>query len=222
MWPNKAGETQVKIELYYAPITCALAPYITLTEAGADFEVHPLNMRKEEHKSAKYLEINPKHKVPLLVVDGFVLSESTAIQMWIARAFPKARLLPSTYWQELKAISILSWCSSGIHPFLARINSPAKVCSVLGADESVRDIASQQLFENFQIADDMLAGREYFFDHFTASDAHFYWCYRRATQFNLDLSGFKNCNAHFDRMEHRSSVRKLLDYEKEVLKSFNA
>ena len=68
----------MNIQLYYAPITCALAPYITLTEAGADFQVHPLNMRKDEHKSLKYLQINPKHKVPLLVVDGQVLSESTA------------------------------------------------------------------------------------------------------------------------------------------------
>ena len=29
----------MEIVLYYAPITCALAPYITLTEAGAEFEV---------------------------------------------------------------------------------------------------------------------------------------------------------------------------------------
>ena len=210
----------MKIELYYAPITCALAPYITLTEAGANFEVHPLNMRKDEHKSSKYLEINAKHKVPLLVVDGFVLSESTAIQIWIARAFPKANLLPLVFWEELKAISILSWCSSGIHPFLARINSPAKVCGVSGSEESIRDIAEQQLMENFHIADDMLAGREYLFDHFTAPDAHFYWCFRRATQFNLDLTGFKNCTAHFVRMESRKSVQKLLAYEKEVQQSF--
>ena len=27
----------MKIALYYAPNTCALAPYLTLTEAGADF-----------------------------------------------------------------------------------------------------------------------------------------------------------------------------------------
>ena len=212
----------MKIELYYAPITCALAPYITLTEAGADFEVHPLNMRKDEHKSAQYLKINPKHKVPLLVVDGQVLSESTAIQIWIARNFPKANLLPTYPWQELKAISILSWCSSGIHPFLARINSPAKVCSVSGSEESIRDIAAKQLMENFQIADDMLAGREYLFDHFTAPDAHFYWCYRRAMQFNLNLSGFKNCNSHFVRMENRKSVQKLLAYERDVQQSFAA
>ena len=38
------------IKLYYAPTTCALAPYITLTEAGADFETVALNFRKGEHK----------------------------------------------------------------------------------------------------------------------------------------------------------------------------
>ena len=64
----------MEIVLYYAPITCALAPYIALTEAGAKFEVRPLNMRKDQHKSLDYLKLNPKHKVPLLVIDGKVLS----------------------------------------------------------------------------------------------------------------------------------------------------
>ena len=84
----------MEIVLYYAPITCALAPYITLTEAGAEFEVRPLNFRKGQHTSPEYLKINPKHKVPLLIVDGKVLSESVAIQTWIARTFPRAKLLP--------------------------------------------------------------------------------------------------------------------------------
>ena len=69
----------MEILLYYAPITCALAPYITLTEAKANFEVRPLNFGKGEHKASDYLKLNPKHKVPLLVVDGKSLSESTAI-----------------------------------------------------------------------------------------------------------------------------------------------
>jgi glutathione S-transferase len=162
------------IALYYAPVTCALAPYVTLTEAGASFEVRPLNLRKNQHHSPEYLKLNLKHKVPLLVVDGRMLSESVAIQIWIARSFPDARLLPEDPWQELRAISLLSWCSSGIHPFLARINSPARVCDVPDAAESVRTLAREQLFENYRIADDLLAGREFFFDQFTAPDAHFF------------------------------------------------
>jgi glutathione S-transferase len=208
------------IALYYAPITCALAPYITLTEAGAKFEVRPLNFRQDQHRSPEYLKINPKHKVPVLIIDGQVLTESAAIQMWIARNFPQARLLPADPWQELKAISILSWCSSGIHPFLARINAPPRVCDLPDAGPSVRNLAADQLYENFKIADDMLAGREYFFDHFTAADAHFFWCFRRATQFELDLARFANCQAHFQRVGDRPSAQKVLAYEKSVQSEF--
>ncbi|MGH6675543.1 MAG: glutathione S-transferase family protein, partial [Xanthobacteraceae bacterium] len=150
------------IVLYYAPNTCALAPYITLTEANADFTVRPLNFGKEEHRSPDYLKLNPKHKVPLLIVDGQTLSESVAIQTWIARQFPQARLLPTDSWQQLKATALMSWVSSGIHPFLARINSPPRVCDVPGAADSVRKLAAGQLYENYQIADDLLAGREFF------------------------------------------------------------
>jgi glutathione S-transferase len=50
--------------LYYAPVTCALVPYVTLTEAGAAFEVRSLNFGKAQHLSLEYLALNPKHKVP--------------------------------------------------------------------------------------------------------------------------------------------------------------
>ena len=210
----------MNIVLYYAPTTCALAPFISLTEANASFETKRLNMRKGDNRAPEFLKVNPKHKVPVLGVDGKILTESAAIQLWIARAFPQAKLMPADPWQELQAIAIHSWCSSGIHPYLARINSPPRVCDVAGTEESVRRLAAEQIYENFELAEEMLAGREYFFDHFTAPDAHFFWCFRRASQFELDLGGFKNCNAHFQRMQGRASVQKLLAFEKSVLADF--
>ena len=202
--------------LYYAPVTCALVPYVTLTEAGADFEVRPLNFGKAQHMTPDYLAVNPKHKVPVLVIDGEPLSENVAIQLWIARHYPAAQLLPVEPMQELKAISLLAWCASGIHPFLFRIFAPQRCCDLPGAEEAVRRLAQEQLFENYRIADNMLAGREFFFDHFTAVDAHFFWCFRRGTQFKLDLSSFPHCQAHFDRLQHRPSVQKLLAFEADV------
>ena len=168
----------------------------------------------------EYLRLNPKHKVPVLLIDGAPLTENVAIQTWIARQFPAAKLLPTDPMRELHAISLLAWCASGIHPFLSRINSPPRVCDLPGSEEAVRRLAQQQLFENYQIGEDLLADREWFFDHFTAVDAHFFWCFRRGTQFNLDLSQFKNCTAHFERMQQRPSVRKLLAYEAEVQTAF--
>jgi len=210
----------MEIVLYYALNTCALAPYVTLTEANASFEVKPLNFRKNEQRLPAYLRLNPKHKVPLLMVDGDPLTESSAIQIWIARNFPQAKLLPSDPWQELKAISILSWCSSGIHPYLSRINSPSKVCDVAGAEQGVIQAAKSFLFENYKIAEDMLAGRKFFFDHFTAADAHFFWCLRRGAQLGAEAAEFPNCMAHFERIKERPSVQKLFAYEKAVQAQF--
>ena len=210
----------MNIVLYYAPNACSLVPYVTLTEAGATFEVRPLNFRKGQQNAADYLQLNPKHKVPLLVVDGKTLTENVAIQVFIARTFPQAKLMPVDPWQELQAISIMSWCASGMHPFLSRINSPPKVCDLPGAEASVKKLATEPLFESFAIADDLLKGRGWFFDHFTAADAHFFWAFRRASQLDVDVSGFANCMAHFQRMQTRPSVQKVLAYEKSVLAAF--
>src|SRR6201998_4878852 len=98
---------EMQLILYYAPNACSLVPYVTLTEAGAPFEVHPLNFRKSQHMTPEYLRLNPKHKVPVLVIGGGTLTENVAIQTWIARNFPAAKLLPVDPMKELQAIYLL-------------------------------------------------------------------------------------------------------------------
>ncbi|MFZ0152080.1 MAG: hypothetical protein WBG18_14100 [Xanthobacteraceae bacterium] len=95
-----------------------------------------------------------------------------------------------------------------------------QVCDVPNTGDSVRRLAVEPLFENYQIAEEILAGRDYFFDHFTAVDAHFFWCFRRGLQFELDVSKFANCVKHHERMKSRSSVQKLLAHEKAVQAEF--
>ena len=210
----------MKLMLYYAPMTCALVPYVTLTEARADFDVHNLNTRAGQHKKPEFLSLNPKHKVPVLVIDGEPLTENIALQIWIARRFPKARLLPAEPGAEIKAISLMAWFASAIHPHLTPNARPENYCDLPDSEQSVKRVANKLLFEDLEIADGLLAGREWFFDHFTAVDAYFFWCLRRAMSFNLDVSAFKNCAAHFERMKQRPSVQKVLAYEKQVQEAF--
>jgi glutathione S-transferase len=210
----------MKLTLYYAPHTCALVPFVTLSEAGADFEVRDLNTRANHHKTPEFLALNPKHKVPVLLIDGEPLTENVAIQLFIARQFPDARLLPGDSRTEIKAISLMAWFASTIHPHLTPNARPENYCDLPGSAESVKRAANKLLFEDFAIADELLAGREWFFDHFSAPDAYFFWCFRRALSFNLDLSAFGHCRAHFDRMLERPSVRKVLAHEKQVQETF--
>lgn len=210
----------MKLKLYYAPVACSLVPYVTLTEAGADFEVEAVNMGKGRHNTPEYLKLNPKHKVPVLVIDGEPLTENVAIQIWIARNFPQAKLLPADPMKEVKAISLMAWCASGIHPALTPNANPKRYCDLPGSEDNVMQCAQKLLVENFTIANQMLAGREWFFDHFTAADAYFFWCFRRAVIFKIDVAAYPNCMAHYQRMQERPSVKKLLAYEAEVQADF--
>ena len=207
----------MRIALHYAPTTCALVPYVNLTEAGADFEVIPVNFFTSQNMSPEYLKVTPLHKVPVLELNDMRSTENIASQIWMARAFPHARLLPTNAMQEIRAISLMGWFGSGIHPHLSRINSPKKFCDVTATEESVRRLAAKQIDENFHVVDQLLSGREFFFDHYTAPDIYFFWCFRRATQFNLPLSRFTQAAAHFERMRERPSVKKLLAFEAETI-----
>ncbi len=206
----------MSLVLYYGPQNCSLVPFVALTEAGADFEVRLVNLEKKQQMTPEFLRLNPKHRVPVLLVDEEVVTENVAIQLWIAEQFPSARLLPERTFDKMRAVAILAWCASGIHPLLRRTRIPHTICDVPGTEDSTRRLAQNELFEVFGIANEMLAGREYFFDHFTTSDTHFFWCFRRAASFEIDVSRFGHCMAHFERMQQRASVQKVLAFEKEA------
>jgi glutathione S-transferase len=209
----------MKLTLCYAPMACSLVTYVTLTEAGAEFAVRTVNTGAKEQKTPEYLAINPKGKVPVLMVDGFPLTENVAIQQFVARTFPQAKLLPAGF-DEFKAVSLMAWFASTVHPHLTPNARPENYCDIPEAYDGVKRVAQKMLFEDLKIAEDLLAGREWFFDQFTAVDAYFFWCFRRATQFKLDLSSYPNCLAHMARMRTRPSVQKVEAYEKEVQAQF--
>src|SRR6185437_15700939 len=81
-------------KLYYAPGTCALASHIALEEAGADYKAERLDFKANQQQSPEYLKINAKGRVPALVSDKGVITETPAILAYIAQVFPKAKLAP--------------------------------------------------------------------------------------------------------------------------------
>jgi glutathione S-transferase len=81
-------------KLFYAPGTCALASHIAMAEAGAEYEAVRLNFRTDDQRKPEYLAINPKGRVPALVTDHGVLTETPAILAFVAQSYPAAQLAP--------------------------------------------------------------------------------------------------------------------------------
>ena len=81
-------------KLYYAPGTCALASHIALEEAGAPYTTEKLDFKCNQQNSPEYLKINPKGRVPAMVTERGVLTETPAMLAFIAQSFPQAKLAP--------------------------------------------------------------------------------------------------------------------------------
>src|SRR5712664_4679533 len=81
-------------KLYYAPGTCALASHIALQEAGAAYTTERIDFKSNQQNSPEYLAINPKGRVPALVTDRGILTETPAMLAFIAQSFPQAKLAP--------------------------------------------------------------------------------------------------------------------------------
>ena len=214
-------EMTMKLQLAYCPTACSMATYILLKEANAEFETLDINLGKGEHLSPEYLKINPKAKVPALIINGKPLTENLAIQLWIAQAYPNSNLMPADSFEYFQAISVMSWCSSAIHPKLTQQARPERYNDQPGTSDRIKALGSDSMFEFFAIANEMLNAREWFFDHFTCADAYFYWCFKRGAAFGRDQSVFQNCHQHMLRMEKRASVQALMKHDEEVKLRFS-
>jgi len=104
------------LKLWYAPHTCALAAHIALEDAGAQYETARLDFAADDQRSASYLAVNPKGRVPALETDGGVLTETPAILAFIAQAFPDAHLAPlADPFAFARAQAINSFLCSTLH-----------------------------------------------------------------------------------------------------------
>jgi glutathione S-transferase len=82
------------IKLFYTPHTCSLASHIALEDAAAEYSTVRIDFASEQQRAPEYLAINPKGRVPALVTDKGVLTETPAMLAFIAQSFPLARLAP--------------------------------------------------------------------------------------------------------------------------------
>ncbi len=80
------------LELFYAVPSRGMVAHWMLEEIGVPYKRTVLSLEAEEHKTPGYLKINPMGRVPALVHDGVVVTETAAIVTYLADAFPEAGL----------------------------------------------------------------------------------------------------------------------------------
>ncbi|AZT83272.1 glutathione S-transferase family protein [Marinobacter sp. NP-4(2019)] len=82
------------LKLYGTPPTRALRVIWLLNELGLEYELHPVDLLQGEQLRQDFLSLNPAAKVPVLVDGSLVLTESAAIQLYLAEKYPQAGFIP--------------------------------------------------------------------------------------------------------------------------------
>lgn len=204
-------------ELHWFPGTCSRVVLVALEELGVPYETRMVNMLAGEQLGPKYLALNPKGKVPTLVMDGRPMTENPAIHTYLARRYPDAGLLPAGDPElEIDALTTMSWFAAGVHPLVSRHRFPQLVCESPEGLASIRELTRAQLERCFSILEERLADRDWLLGDWSIVDPYMLWLWFRATGSGMDGTPFPRCHEHAQRTEARPSVGRVLDREEEA------
>lgn len=201
------------MKFYMTPGSCSTGIHILLEECGLVFEAYIVNLLAGDQYKKDYLAINPKGSVPALVLDdGTALTEFSAIAWWLARSYPKRRLLPAALGDEVQVLSVMNHAVHTLHTQgFARIFTTERFSPNSAEHETVKAQGRQIVDQGFAIVDRQLAGREYVVDHFTIADAALFYVEFWAERIGIPLPD--NCRAHYRRLLTRPAVRQVLAEE---------
>jgi len=92
---------------------------IALEELGLDYEVHPIDIGKDEQFALDFLKISPNNKIPAIIDRdaGLSLFESGAILLYLAEKTGKLMPQGEDRW---RAIEWLMWQMGGFGPMLGQ------------------------------------------------------------------------------------------------------
>ena len=115
------------MKLFYAPGACSIGIHVLLEEIGKPYDAEAVNLREGAQFKPGFTAVNPKSKVPTLQRDdGAVLTEYPAIAVWLASAFPEAKLLPKDADKLAKALEYTDFAVATLHmQGFSRIFRPA-------------------------------------------------------------------------------------------------
>jgi glutathione S-transferase len=207
-----ASEDGPRFELYWAPGTCGLVTAIALEEIGASVVDHIV--ARGWRRNPEYLALNPKGRVPLLLIDGVALTETPAIVTLLARLYPEGRLLPSEPMQQAQALSLMSWFSSSLHPLGGRTRHPAGTNDDPASFERTSAIAANELRMSFGLIERTLDQADWLFRDWSAVDGYLMWLWSKSVGTTVDPQDFPCCSDHARRCALRPSVARALERER--------
>ena len=198
------------MKLYYAPNTISVATAIVLEEAGIAFEPVRVDFATAEQTKAAYQAINPKGRVPALITDRGILTETGAILEYIASTAPAANLVPDDHWEAAQMRALMYYLASTMH-----VNHAHKLRGIrwVTQDSSIEDMVAkvpQTMADSCRVVEEnALVGPYVMGERFTIVDPYLYTICTWLEGDGVDVSEFPKIKQFMALMETRPSIMTL-------------
>jgi glutathione S-transferase len=203
------------LTLYYAANTCALASHIALEDAGAEYETLRLSFAADEQRAPAYLAINPKGRVPALVTDRGILTETPAMLAFIAQSYPDAALAPlfdPFAFAEAQAFN--SYLCSTVHVAHAHRMRGYRWTDDKAAMAAMQSFVPRSVLGAFELIETgMLKAPWVLGETYSICDAYLFTLSQWLEGDGVDLSLLPRVIDHRQRMSQRPAVQRALALE---------
>ena len=183
---------------------------IMLEELGLPYNVHAINIGKDDQFTSEFIAINPNSKIPAIVdsdgPDGKPISmmESGAILIYLAEK--TGRLMPASKGERYVALQWLMFQMGGVGPMFGQVHHFLRA-----AKEPVPYAIERYTKETrrlYAVLDARLKGREYLADDYSVADIATYPWVARYEWHKTRLEDFPDVKRWYDAISARPAVQK--------------
>ena len=198
-----------KLRIYGTARTRAFRALWVATELGLDYEHLPIEIGDAGARAPEFLAINPNGRLPAIVDGDFVLFESLAITLYLAKKHSPGKLYPGTLEGEAKAWQWSLWAVTEVDRGVNIWSLHAVRLPPAERDAAKRDEALTVLQAPFKVLDTALAKQSYLLgDGFTVADLNVAAVISRAI--DMDLAAWSSLKSWLLRCLERPAARAAL------------
>ncbi len=198
---------QKRVTLYFVPGACSFAPHVALREVGANFELQRVDLKEKKTQGGEdYMDINPLGYVPALrLPDDSILTEATAILLYIADQHPESNLVPETKTlNRYQEYHWLTFVSSELHKSLGSLFNP-------NLPEDQRNSILERVKTRFSFVDKHLGEHNWLVgDSFTIADIYAFVVLGWSGYMKIDMSPWPHVQEFLTRIGERPTVKEAL------------
>jgi glutathione S-transferase len=197
------------LKIYGIARTRAFRALWMAMELGIPYEHDPVEIGDAGARTPEFLAINPNGRLPVIVDDGFVLFESLAITLYLAKKHSPGRLYPGAIEGEALAWQWSLWAVTEVDRGVNIWSLHAVRLPPDERDAGKRDEALKVLVAPFKVLDAAVATQPYLLGpDFTVADLNVAAVISRAIE--MDLAAVPHLKAWLTRCLERPAALQAL------------